>query len=261
MLVFVGLGNPGLKYGHNRHNVGFMAIDEIAQNHDFGPAKTKFSAIIHEGRFKGVPSEKIILIKPQTYMNESGRSLSELARFYKLRAEDFIVFHDELDLVPGKVRVKIGGGHAGHNGLRSIDAHIGNNFARVRIGIGHPGSKNIVHKYVLGDFTKSDQSWLEPLLNSMAIHAGVLVDADKQAFAKFQNDIAHDVPIDKKPSRKQNATKSASDKSNDDRPPDKTKTNPAPTPASTIDNTPPSSGRNAFHDALTKLLPIRKNED
>src|SRR5210317_1683475 len=145
MKLIVGLGNPGAKYARNRHNIGFMAVDRIASDHGFGPWKPKFQGQIAEGR---LGREKVLLLKPETFMNKSGQSVGEAMRFYKLEPEDVIVIHDELDLAPGKVRVKQGGGHAGHNGLRSIHAHIGENYARVRLGIGHPGRKDLVAHYV-----------------------------------------------------------------------------------------------------------------
>src|SRR6056297_3617388 len=154
MLLFAGLGNPGTKYAGNRHNIGFMALDRIAADHGFGPWKAKFQGEIAEGRLGG---EKLLLLKPMTYMNLSGQSVGEAMRFYKLAPGDVTVFHDELDLAPGKVRVKTGGGHAGHNGLRSIHQHIGESYARVRLGIGHPGRKELVSHYVLQDFPKSER--------------------------------------------------------------------------------------------------------
>ena len=164
MLLFVGLGNPGAKYAGNRHNIGFMALDQIASDHGFGPWKAKFQGQISEGR---LGSEKVLLLKPETFMNRSGQSVGEAMRFYKLTPEDIIVFHDELDLAPGKLRVKQGGGHAGHNGLRSMHQHIGDAYARVRLGVGHPGRKEMVAHYVLQDFAKADQNWLDDLLRGI----------------------------------------------------------------------------------------------
>lgn len=161
MKLFVGLGNPGAKYAKNRHNIGFMALDEIAREHGFAPWRGKFQGAVSEGR---LGSEKIILLKPETFMNLSGQSVGEAMRFYKLTPEDVVVFHDELDLAPGKLRVKKGGGHAGHNGLRSMHQHLGDSYSRVRMGIGHPGQKNLVSNYVLRDFSKVDQDWLADLL-------------------------------------------------------------------------------------------------
>ncbi len=179
MLLLAGLGNPGEKYARHRHNVGFMAVDAIAERHAFGAPRGKFQSEMREGRLDGDgPSIKALALKPQTYMNESGRAVGEALRFYKLGPEDLVVFHDELDLAPGKLRVRTGGGHAGHNGLRSIAAHIGADFRRVRIGIGHPGDKSKVTGHVLGDFAKADADWLEPLLRALAAAAPRLADGD-----------------------------------------------------------------------------------
>jgi peptidyl-tRNA hydrolase, PTH1 family len=185
MKLFVGLGNPGAEYAFNRHNVGFMAADAIAATHGLPAWRKRFQGLAAEGR---LGREQILLLKPQTYMNESGRSVGEAVRFYKLDLADVIVFHDELDLVPGKVRVKAGGGVAGHNGLRSITAHIGNDYVRVRIGIGHPGSKELVTHWVLNNFVKSDRDWLEPLLDAIAKAAP---DLAAGANDKFQSLVAH----------------------------------------------------------------------
>lgn len=184
MLLFVGLGNPGTKYAKNRHNIGFMALDRIAEDHGFGPWKQKFQAELCEGR---VGAEKVILLKPMTFMNLSGQSVGEAMRFYKLTPEDITVFHDELDLAPGKVRVKMGGGHAGHNGLRSIHQHIGEQYQRVRLGIGHPGRKELVAHYVLQDFAKADAEWLDDLMRGLGDGAPDLADGRKD---KFLNAIA-----------------------------------------------------------------------
>lgn len=165
MQLFVGLGNPGPKYARNRHNVGFMAVERIAGEHGFGPWRSKFRGQASEGT---LGSEKVLLLKPETFMNLSGQSVGEAARFFKLGAEDITVFHDELDLAPGKLRVKQGGGHAGHNGLRSIHQHLGENYRRVRLGIGHPGRKELVAQYVLHDFAKADTDWLDDLLRGIA---------------------------------------------------------------------------------------------
>ena len=167
MWLFVGLGNPGDKYVRNRHNIGFMVIDEIADGAiAFPPMKKKFEAQISEAKSG---TSKILLVKPQTYMNESGRSVGAAAKFYKIPADRIVVFHDELDLKPGEVRFKKGGGNAGHNGLKSIQAHLGTpDFWRVRIGIGHPGEKSKVSNYVLNDFAKSDQIWLEQTLDALS---------------------------------------------------------------------------------------------
>ena len=184
MKLFVGLGNPGAEYAFNRHNVGFMAVDAIAATH-FPAWRKRFQGVVAEGR---LGREQVLLLKPQTYMNDAGRSVGETVRFYKLDLADVIVFHDELDLVSGKVRVKAGGGVAGHNGLRSITAHIGNDYVRVRIGIGHPGSKELVKNWVLQNFVKSDRDWLEPLLGAIAKAAP---DLAAGASDRFQSFVAH----------------------------------------------------------------------
>ncbi|MER8439125.1 aminoacyl-tRNA hydrolase [Mesorhizobium sp. M1312] len=179
MLLFAGLGNPGAKYANNRHNVGFMAADAIARRHSFSPWSKKFQGLIAEGTLAG---EKIILIKPQTFMNNSGQSIGEALRFYKLGSSALTVFYDEIDLAAGKVRVKVGGGSGGHNGIRSLDQHIGKDFRRVRIGVGHPGIKEMVHGHVLGDFAKSDREWLDVLLDTIAEDAGLLAKGDDNSF-------------------------------------------------------------------------------
>jgi PTH1 family peptidyl-tRNA hydrolase len=183
MLLLVGLGNPGEKYRRHRHNVGFMAIDAIAEANSFGPARNKFQGEIREGEIAG---EKAILLKPLTYMNDSGLSVGATMRFFKLAPADVIVFHDELDLAAGKIKAKLGGGNAGHNGLRSIDEHIGADFRRVRIGIGHPGDKTRVTGHVLGDFAKADYNWLDPLLAAIAKSAKFLAESD----ARFATAVA-----------------------------------------------------------------------
>lgn len=183
MLLFVGLGNPGAEYARNRHNIGFMAVDEIVHQHKFGAGRRKFQGVFAEGT---IEDEKIIALKPATYMNDSGRSVGEAQRFFNIAPLDIFVFHDELDLLAGKVRVKSAGGTAGHNGLRSIEAHIGNEFNRVRLGIGHPGDRDRVHRHVLGDFSKADAVWVVPMLEAIAKHAGLLVRRDT---ASFQNKV------------------------------------------------------------------------
>ncbi|WP_343562012.1 aminoacyl-tRNA hydrolase [Kiloniella sp. b19] len=188
MLLFVGLGNPGPKYEKNRHNIGFMAVDELVRRLSFSPWKVRFSGRTSEGR---IGSQKILILKPETYMNESGRSVREAAGFYKIPLEDIFVFHDDLDLAPGKLRVKQGGGHGGHNGLRSIDAHLGKDYWRVRQGIGHPGDKSRVHNYVLGDFAKAENKWLEAELDAITRHIGLLADHNSSAFgSKVAQDLA-----------------------------------------------------------------------
>ncbi len=180
MLLLVGLGNPGEKYARHRHNVGFMAVDAIADANGFGPVRVKFQGEIRDGAIGG---EKALTLKPQTFMNDSGRSVGEAVRFYKIAPEEVIVFYDELDLAAGKLRVKTGGGAAGHNGIRSIDSHIGNNFRRVRIGIDHPGDKSRVTNHVLGDFAKADHDWLAPLLAAIGGEAKYLAEPDGNRFA------------------------------------------------------------------------------
>ena len=179
MRLFVGLGNPGTKYAHNRHNIGFMAVDEIARRHGFGPWRRRFQGETSEGTLDG---EKVVLLRPTTFMNDSGRAVQEAANFFKLGESEITVFQDELELPPGKVRVKVGGGIAGHNGLRSISAHIGNEYRRVRIGIGHPGVKELVHSHVLSDFAKSDRPWVEALCEAMADNAGLLATRRDSTF-------------------------------------------------------------------------------
>jgi PTH1 family peptidyl-tRNA hydrolase len=179
MLLFAGLGNPGAKYANNRHNVGFMAADAIARRHSFSPWSKKFQGLISEGSLGG---EKIVLIKPQTFMNLSGQSVGEALRFYKLELSALTVFYDEIDLAEGKLRIKTGGGAGGHNGIRSIDGHVGNAYRRVRIGVGHPGVKEMVHGHVLGDFAKADHEWLDVLLDSIADDAGLLAKGDDNSF-------------------------------------------------------------------------------
>jgi PTH1 family peptidyl-tRNA hydrolase len=179
MLLFAGLGNPGAKYAENRHNVGFMAADAIARRHSFSPWSKKFQADVAEGMLGG---EKVLLIKPLTFMNRSGQAVGEALRFYKLEASAVTVFYDEIELAAGKVRVKTGGGSAGHNGIRSLDQHIGNNYRRVRIGVGHPGVKEMVHGHVLGDFAKADRDWLDVLLDTIADNAELIAKGDDNGF-------------------------------------------------------------------------------
>ncbi|SDN52046.1 peptidyl-tRNA hydrolase, PTH1 family [Lutimaribacter pacificus] len=193
MQLWVGLGNPGAKYAANRHNIGFMAVDRVAEDHGFAPWRAKFQGQLSEGR---LGADKVLLLKPETFMNLSGQSVGEAMRFYKLTPGDVTVFHDELDLAPGKVRLKRGGGHAGHNGLRSIHAHIGEAYARVRLGIGHPGHKDRVAAYVLSDFARADQDWLDDLLRGIARGAPDLAAGDGP---KFLNAIAQARPAPAKP--------------------------------------------------------------
>ncbi len=179
MFLFAGLGNPGPKYAGNRHNIGFMAVDAIARRHRFSPWRRRFQGAACEGEIEG---QKVLALLPETYMNESGRAVAEAQRFYKIELRDIIAFHDELDLPPAKVRAKIGGGNAGHNGLRSITAQCGNDYGRVRLGIGHPGDKALVHNYVLNDFAKSEQGWVEAVCDGCAELAGLLVARKLEEF-------------------------------------------------------------------------------
>lgn len=183
MLVIAGLGNPGPQYKANRHNIGFMAVDAIHRRHSFSPWTKKFKGEIAEGELDG---QKVLLIKPLTFMNLSGESVADAMRFYKLQPADLVVIYDELDLVAGRARLKTGGGHGGHNGIKSIDAHAGREYRRLRLGIGHPGVKDLVQGHVLGDFAKSDKTWLEPLLETLADHADMLVrNEDSQLMNKL----------------------------------------------------------------------------
>jgi PTH1 family peptidyl-tRNA hydrolase len=183
MLLFVGLGNPGAKHAGNRHNIGFMVVEAIAKRHGFPPWRRRFQGVATEGTLAG---ERVLLLLPGTYMNESGRAVAEAAHFYKMDVGGIAVFHDEIELPPAKVRVKVGGGIAGHNGLRSISAHIGNDYRRVRIGVGHPGDKDLVHAHVLSDFAKSERAWVETLCDVMADNAGLLAEGKD---ASFQNKV------------------------------------------------------------------------
>ncbi len=188
MLLFVGLGNPGPKYEMNRHNLGFLVVDEIASSYGFSPFRARFQGLYAEGQVGG---EKIAILKPATFMNESGRAVGEASRFYKLDPSAVFVFHDELDLKPGKIKVKQGGGAGGHNGLKSVDAHIGKNYWRVRLGIGHPGDKDRVLGWVLQDFTKADKAeWLPKLIEAAADEADRLVAGDMGA---YMSRVAHAV--------------------------------------------------------------------
>ena len=183
MLLLVGLGNPGSRYAGNRHNIGFRVVDTIAKRHGFGPWRRRFQGVAAEGPLAG---ERTLLLLPGTYMNESGRAVADAAHFYKLGLPDIVVFHDEIDLAPAKVRVKTGGGIAGHNGLRSVSEHIGNDYRRVRIGVGHPGVKEMVHAHVLNDFAKDERSWVEALCGLVADNADLLA---KRRDASFQNKV------------------------------------------------------------------------
>src|SRR6201981_3521617 len=179
MQLFVGLGNPGSKYARNRHNIGFLAVDEIARRHGFAPWRRRFQGETSEGT---IDQERVILLRPLTFMNESGRAVQEAQNFFKLGAGEITVFQDELELPPAKVRVKVGGGIAGHNGLRSISSHIGNEYRRVRLGIGHPGVKELVHAYVLADFAKDDAAWVSALCEALADSAALLATGRDSTF-------------------------------------------------------------------------------
>ena len=204
MKVLVGLGNPGGKYEGNRHNIGFMAIDEIASRYGAGQWRKRFQGLATEIDIEQV---RYLLLKPTTYMNESGRAVGEAIRFYKISPADVIVFHDEIDLEPGKLRVKFGGGHAGHNGLKSISAHIGNDYQRVRLGVGHPGSREAVAHYVLHDFSRTDRDWLEPLLDGVAQSVPFLVTGQD---AKFMNEVARILrPAPSRPAKSKTASTEA----------------------------------------------------
>ena len=244
MLLIVGLGNPGGQYARHRHNVGFMAVDAIAAAHQFAPFRKKFQGEIADGLLEARGRrEKALLLKPATFMNESGRSVGEAMRFHKVPADKVIVFHDELDLAPGKLRAKTGGGNAGHNGLKSISAHIGPDFRRVRIGIGHPGHKDRVSPYVLGDFAKADQEWLAALLDNIGRAAPFLGTGDKD----FLNEIGRlTAPVREKTATQRpdrGARRSAQAPINDE----------ARAPAKDEPGTAERSG-NPFADALKKLV-------
>lgn len=183
MRLFVGLGNPGSRYAGNRHNIGFMAVEEIARASNAAPWRRRFQGQASEAM---LGPEKVVLLKPETFMNESGRAVAEAMRFYKIALPDLVVFHDELDLPPAKLRIKTGGGNAGHNGLRSITAHCGNEYRRVRLGIGHPGHKDLVHGYVLRDFAKAEEPWVEDLTRAIADAAIPLAKGED---ASFQNKV------------------------------------------------------------------------
>jgi PTH1 family peptidyl-tRNA hydrolase len=183
MRLLVGLGNPGTRYAGNRHNIGFMAVEAIARRHGFPPWRRRFQGVATEGPLAG---EKVLLLLPGTFMNESGNAVAEAVHFYKVGTDDIVVFHDEIDLPPAKVRVKTGGGIAGHNGLRSISSHVGNDYRRVRIGVGHPGVKELVHNHVLGDFAKAERPWVEAVCDIIADNAGLLAKGDD---ASFQNKV------------------------------------------------------------------------
>ncbi len=231
MVLIVGLGNPGTKYAGNRHNIGFMAVDAIADLHRFPAWRRRFQGEACEGTLGG---DRVLLLKPMTYMNESGRAVGEAMRWLKLSPAEVIVLYDELDLAPGKVRVKTGGGAAGHNGIRSISAHIGPDFRRVRLGIGHPGRKEAVQRHVLSDFAKADSDWLGPLLAALADNAPLLARGDD---AGFMNKVALAVSVgDRKPAQGGGSPRPAKSEAAE----------PLPDPA-------PKSSRGALADALARL--------
>ncbi|KQQ36669.1 peptidyl-tRNA hydrolase [Rhizobium sp. Leaf306] len=207
MLIIAGLGNPGSKYSGNRHNIGFMALDAIQRRPGFSPWAKKFKALISEGELAG---DKVLLIKPQTYMNLSGEAVGEAMRFYKLGPENIIAIYDELDLAPGKARIKTAGGHGGHNGIKSLDAHCGKDYRRLRLGIGHPGAKEFVNNHVLGDFDKLDQAWLPQLLDALADNAEMLVKGeDSQLMNKLALAVGSQPDEDEKPKPTPKAPKPA----------------------------------------------------
>lgn len=191
MIILAGLGNPGPKYQNNRHNIGFMAADVIADRWRFGPERAKFQSVVRDGEVEG---QKVLLMKPQTYMNESGRAVAEAARFYKVQPGSVIVFHDEIDLAPGRFRMKTGGGAAGQNGVRSLISQLGADFRRARMGVGHPGDPSLVHGHVLSDFHKAEQPWLEALLNACA---DALPFAVKGEDERYQGEVLRLAPAPK----------------------------------------------------------------
>jgi PTH1 family peptidyl-tRNA hydrolase len=249
MKLFVGLGNPGSEYARNRHNVGFMAVDAIHEAHGFGPWKRKFQGAAADGEIAG---EKVLLLKPQTYMNESGRSVGEAARFLKIPERDIVVFYDEIDLAPSKLKIKTGGGNAGHNGLRSISAHLDNDYVRVRIGVGHPGQRELVARWVLSDFAKAEQSWLDPLLAAIAKAAPRLIRDDQ---SRFLTDVARDLGESADPRKEAKAPK-VSDRA----PPEDTRPAP-PKPRAHPAGDRASKSANALAENLKKWLAGRKSND
>jgi len=202
--LLVGLGNPGPDYARNRHNIGFMAVEEIVRRHSFAPFRAKFQGVLCEGQLAG---QKVLVLKPATYMNESGRAVHAAMAFYKMPLEDIIVFHDEMDLAAGKVRIKTGGGHAGHNGIRSIQSHIGAGFKRVRIGVGHPGNKEKVVGHVLNDFAKADQPWVDKLVAAIGDQAARIVSGDDSGFMSKIALAMNPEPVKPSPDPQANNTK------------------------------------------------------
>lgn len=244
MKLFVGLGNPGAEYAGNRHNIGFMALDRIAADHGFSPWKKAFHGLVSEGRLGG---DKVLLLKPETFMNRSGQAVQAAVTFHKLALADVVVFHDELDLPPGKLRCKMAGGHAGHNGLRSIHSHLGEAYGRVRLGIGHPGSKEAVAGYVLHDFAKAERDWLEPLLQGISEGAAELAQGEE---ARFMNAVALRTTPQRKSPRQppEGAARPAEAAGN---PAPGTKPATAPKPANPAE--PPSDAAESPLSALQKL--------
>ena len=247
MKVFVGLGNPGAKYEGNRHNIGFMALDALQRAHDFPSWRKKFKALVAEGTIGG---ERVMLLKPETYMNDSGQAVGEALRFHRIELSEVYVFHDELDLAPAKIRVKLGGGNAGHNGLRSISAHIGNEYNRVRLGIGHPGSKDAVTYYVLNDFAKAEKAWVEDLLDAIARAAPYLAKGDE---ARFLTEVARLTAPEK---GKEKSTESGAREAEASAKPFGKTTN-APHPAGERAN----KRQSALAENLKKWLSSRKSSD
>jgi PTH1 family peptidyl-tRNA hydrolase len=250
MKLFVGLGNPGDKYQHNRHNIGFLAVERIADRHGFAPWRKKFQSLVSEGT---LGDERVLLLKPETFMNDSGRAVGEAMRFLKIEPADVYVFHDELDLVPGKVKVKTGGGNAGHNGLRSITAHIGNEYPRVRLGIGHPGSKDAVVHYVLGDFGKSERSvWVNDVLDAVADASPHLARGQD---SRFLSDVALKLtPAKDEPDDKRSKTSKSSAVEDEVKP---RKVPPAKHPAGERGN----KRQSALAENLKKWLGARKSDE
>ncbi len=205
MQLLVGLGNPGPRHANNRHNIGFMALDEIVRRHGFGPWRVRFQGRVAEGR---IGDNRVLAFKPETYMNESGRAVGEALRFFKLKPGQVTVIYDEIDLKPGKIKVKTGGGAGGHNGIRSIDAHIGRDYRRVRLGVGHPGQKDLVHGYVLRDFAKAEMPGVEKLIDAVATEMPLLMNGDEAA---FMSRVAHLIAPPKPAKPKPDSTESAGD--------------------------------------------------
>ncbi|WP_319530365.1 aminoacyl-tRNA hydrolase [uncultured Cohaesibacter sp.] len=258
MYLLVGLGNPGPQYASNRHNIGFMVVDEIARVHNFGPWRRKFQGEVCEGQ---IGPHKALLLKPTTYMNESGRAVTEACRFYKIAPKDVFVFHDELDLAPGKVKAKLGGGVAGHNGLRSTSAHIGNEFHRVRLGIGHPGRERVT-QWVLGDFAKADREWLEPELDALAKAAPSLLEGDLGRFMTDYSQILSP-PINghKKPKsadKREPSSKGGEAAAGTSKQTSKEASKPAATPSGSAAED--AAPRNAMAEALMRLVSPKKDK-